>query len=93
MIYDFCRYVTDIVHPSNPFHLILCFELFGYALTLSHLFYQPKKHFLSLPVDFGKMSVQFPACQQVIIQNFVIPLQIPCVPLSPYSDRLFFFGR
>lgn len=39
MIYDFCRYVTDIVHSPNPFHLIFRLKLLRYALTLSHLFY------------------------------------------------------
>ena len=56
MIYDFCRYVTDIVHSPNPFHLIFRLKLLRYTLTICHLLYQPKKYFLYLPVDFGKMG-------------------------------------
>ena len=36
-IYDFCGSLTNVIHRPNPLHLIVCFELFGNALTLSHL--------------------------------------------------------
>ena len=26
VIYDFCGSAADVVNPSNPFHLIVCFE-------------------------------------------------------------------
>lgn len=35
----------------NPFHLILCLELLIYALTFRHMFYELKKHILSLLVN------------------------------------------
>lgn len=31
--------VTDIVHLLYPQHLIICFELFGYAFLFGELFY------------------------------------------------------
>ena len=57
MIYDFGGSTADVIHSSDPLHLIICFEFFGYALTLCHLFYEPKKHILSLLVYIGKVSV------------------------------------
>ena len=42
VIYDFCGSAADIGHPSNPLHLIVCFELFGCAFTFCHLFYKLK---------------------------------------------------
>ena len=59
---DFCGSAANVIHPSNPLHLIVCFELFGHALTLCHLFYEPKKHILSLIVYIGKVSVQLAFC-------------------------------
>ena len=41
VIYDFCGSAADVVNPSNPFHLIVCFEFFCYAFTLCNLFYDP----------------------------------------------------
>lgn len=50
-VYDFhCRF-TQRIYLACPFHRLLGFELFGHALTLRHLFYQPKKQFCCLPVN------------------------------------------
>ncbi len=51
--------------------MIICFELFGHALTFCHLFYEPKKHILSLRIYIGKVSVQFAFCEPLLntIQN------------------------
>ena len=43
IVYNLYSSVSDTVHPNNPFHLINGFELFGYALTLCHLFYKSRK--------------------------------------------------
>ena len=61
-IYYLYRSISDIIHPTNPFHLIVCFELFGHALTLCHLFYKSRKHILCLFVDVCKVSIQFATC-------------------------------
>ena len=92
VIYDFGSSATDVIHPSNPLHLIVCFELFGHALTLCHLFYEPKKHIFSLLVYIGKVSVQFAFCKQGRIKTFAVRLDIPQVPLSPNADFNLFFG-
>jgi len=55
VIYDFCGSAADVIHTSNPLHLIVCFELFGHTFTLRHLPYEPKKHILSPLVYIGKV--------------------------------------
>jgi hypothetical protein len=92
VIYDFCGSAADVIHPSNPLHLIIRFEFFGYTLTLCHLFYEPKKHILSLLVYIGKVSVQFAFCEQGRIKTFAVRLNILQVPLSPNADFDLFFG-
>ena len=74
VVYDFCGSAADIVHPSNPLHLIVCFELVGHALTFCHLFYEPKKHILSLLVYIGKVPIQFAFCEQGRIKTFPYPI-------------------
>ena len=49
VIYDFCGSAANVIHPSNPLHLVIRLEFFGYALTLRHLFYEPKKHIQMVP--------------------------------------------
>ena len=93
VIYDFCGSATDVVNPSNPFHLIVCFEFFCYAFTLCNLFYEPKKHILCLLVYISKVSVQFAFCEQGRIKTFVVRLDILQVPLSPNTDFDLFFGE
>ncbi len=82
---------TDVIHPSNPLHLIIRFEFFGHTLTLGHLLYQPKKHFLCLPVDVSKVAVQFAAGEQGRIGCPAMLLQVTRVAPSPHADGLLFF--
>ncbi len=62
VIYDFCGSAADVIHPSNPLHLIIRYEFFGHTLTLCHLFYEPKKHILCLFINVYKITVQLTAC-------------------------------
>ena len=57
VINDFCGSAADVVHPSNPLHLSIRLEFFSRALTFCHLFYEPKKHILSLLVNVGEIAV------------------------------------
>ena len=77
VIHDFCGSAADIIHPSNPFHLVVCLELFGHAFTLRHLFYVPKKHILSLFINVCKITVQLTACQQISVSHLVVLLDVP----------------
>ena len=66
-VYNFGSSLLDVIHPTNPFHLVVCFELFGYTLTLCHLIYEPRKHILRLLVDVCEVSIQLATCQQISI--------------------------
>ena len=50
-IYDFCGSAADVIHPSNPLHLIVRFEFFCYALTLCHLFNQTIERIFGITVE------------------------------------------
>lgn len=50
--------VADVVHATDPHHLILPLEFFCHAFLLSHLFNKPKDHFLRLFIDIGKIILQ-----------------------------------
>ena len=56
-VHDLGGSVADVVHSTNPRHLIIRFELFGHTLTLCHLFHQPRKHFFRLSVNISKVTV------------------------------------
>ena len=77
VINDLCGSAADIIHPTNPCHLIIYFKFFGHALTLCHLLYEPRKHFFCLLIEVCKVSVQFASCQQIKIQCLAILLDIP----------------
>lgn len=86
--------IPDIVHPMHPEHLILGLELFCDTFHLSHLLYQPKEHFLCLPVDVSKATVQLATGEQGGIGCPAMLLQIAPVALSPHADGLLlFFGQ
>ena len=63
-----------------------------YALCLFHALYEPFKAFLRLPVNVGKIGVEFAACEKIDVYNPAVLLQIIQVPLSPYTYGLLFFG-
>ena len=56
MVYDFHCPFPDVIHPLFPLHLILCFELFGDALLLGHLFRQQEHLLRCLFVDVSQIG-------------------------------------
>ena len=88
VIYDFCGSAADVIHLSNPLHLIVCFEFFGYAHTFCHLFYEPKKQILSLRIYIGKVSVQFAFCEQGRIKTSAVCHRSKSVLTSKYPLRV-----
>ena len=82
---------ADIIHPPEPFHLVVGFQRFGNTICICHLLYQPKKKFLCPSVDIRKIGVQFATCQQSGISHTAMLLEIAEMPLSPYPDWLLFF--
>ena len=43
-----CCSAANIVHPTNPLHLIFRFEFLGNTPMLCHLLYGTRKHILGL---------------------------------------------
>lgn len=62
MIDSFGCTVSAGIHPPDPFHLVVGFQRFRNALSICHLFYQPKKKLLCLSVNVRKIGVQFATC-------------------------------
>ena len=81
---------ADIIHPPDPFHLVVGFQRFGNTICICHLLYQPRKKFLCPSVDIRKIGVQFATCQQSGISHTAMLLEIAEMPLSPYPDWLIF---
>ena len=80
--------IPNVVHSLYPQHLILCFKLFGDALTGGHLFYQLKEHILCPLVQIGKISVQLVSDLQLCVQCLAVLPEIPQMPLTPSADGL-----
>ena len=57
-IYNLHSPISDVIHPSDPLHLVVCLELLRDAFRLGYLLYQPREHLLRLTVDVGKIAVQ-----------------------------------
>ena len=68
------------------------FELFGNSFFFGKLIYQPKKESLCLFFGVGEVGMKLAGSEQVVVQDFVVLLQISKSALSPYADRAFFFG-
>ena len=86
---DFGGAVADVVHAADPFHLVFCFKLFGYALVSFHLVYQLGKHFFCLSVDFGEVVVEGAAYHQFGVQKFLVFADVGEIAFAPYTDVCF----
>ena len=68
--------------PSRPVHSKAFFPLGVLALCLFHTLYEPVGAFLCLPVNVGKVGVEFTACEKIRVCNLTVLLQIVQMPLS-----------
>ena len=89
MVDDFGGAVADVVHPAHPFHLVICFELFGDALAGFHLSYQLRKHFFCLGVDFGEVVIESAVDRQLGVQEFLVFADVGEIAFAPYTDVCF----
>lgn len=77
---------ADAVHPSDPFHLILGFQSFGYALGFLHLLDQPVEHCTCNCAHFLQVGIQRSLKQHAGIEpRFVIP-EVSSPSLSQNAD-------
>ena len=78
--------VADVVHSPNPQHLVFRFDRFRYVFLFGEFFYQPREHFLCLPVNVGKITVQLAACQQnVATYPVILDTTNAAVPIRRYT--------
>ena len=85
-IYNFHSLISDVVHPADPLYLLVCLKLLCDTFRLSHLLYQPKEHFLCLPVDVSKAAVQLATGEQGRIGCPAMHLQVTPMALFPHAD-------
>ena len=52
--------VPNVVHPGNPFHLVVCFQFLGKVLLLGQLRNVSLFRFLRLAVNFFQVGIQGP---------------------------------
>ena len=67
LIYSFHRTDSNIVHLTDPCHLVGGFHCFSDLLRLGHLLDDSVHQLLRLLVNAGELGTQFPAQQQSII--------------------------
>ena len=74
------------IHLLYPQHLVFRFDRFRYAFLFGEFFYQPREHFLCLPVNVGKITVQLAACQQnVVTYPVILDTANAAVPIRRYT--------
>ena len=94
IVNDFCDLISDIVHFSNPLHLIFCFELFSNTFLLRKLFNELVKHFVCFLINICKIRREFAARQQVCVDNRMVIFEVSQMSLAPNSDfNLWLFGQ
>ena len=67
--------------------MVASLELLRDTFCLCHLLYQPKKHFLCLPVNIRQIIVQPVGQQQCGISTVLMLTEIPAVALSPNANQ------
>jgi len=86
VVYDLGSPASYVVHFAYPSDLTDCLELFRYTFLRCHLHCEPFKYLRCLPVNVSKITVQLAVGEQIVVAYPVILLQIPQMPLSPYTD-------
>ena len=67
LVYNFHRTGSNIVHLTDPCHLVGGFQRFGDFLRLGHLLDDSVHQILRLLVNTSEIGIQLPAQQQSII--------------------------
>ena len=76
MEYNYSCLVTDCIHLSYPFKLIIGFLLLRDTFLLFHLCYQLKKHIFRRAVNLLQVGVQLARKQHPDIDAVAVLLQI-----------------
>ena len=77
--YDLVCPITDVIHGSNPCHLVAAFEFLGDTFLFGKLFYQLKIHLICLLINLLQIRVQCPvhshnvdACRTIFPQVLIV---------------------
>ena len=92
-VYNFHSSVSDVIHPTDPIHRIGGLQCLRDTFACCHLLYQPREHFLCLPVNVSKITVQLATGEQGCIQCLVVIFQVAPVSLTPDADMCCFILR
>ena len=86
---NFLCSAADAVHAAYPFHLIGCFECFGYTFLLHHCRNDDCHALVAGLVDLGKVPMQRAACKQVCVEDRTLLFQIAAAhtPVLAVSER------
>ena len=82
----------DVVHPLHPPHRILRFELPGDVLGGGIVCDQPKEKGVGLFFYIGKVGAELASGLQVGIEDGTMLPEIAQPALTPYANRMIFFG-
>ena len=82
--------MSYIVHPTNPFHLVVCFKLLGHTLTLCYLFNQTIEGIFGVTVKLKKIIIQRVFAEHFVIEGLAMLLNVFQMTLTPYADWLTF---
>ena len=85
-IHHLFRSCMDVVHGSDPGHLIGCLELLRDTFGPCHLIDQMKEHFFRPAVHFLQMGVQLAAEEHGGVNGFPILQHVLASALAPDAD-------
>ena len=83
---DFPCTIADVVHGSDPCHLILCFQLLGDALFLRQLRCDQIQLIASLSINVSEIAIQPTAENQIGVEDRTILSEILLVLPAPDAD-------
>lgn len=93
LVHNFHCVCPNVVHPTDPSHLIDCFQRLSNTLSFHHLLDDGAHHFLCLLVNVGKVAVQLATQQQSVIKGSAVFFEIPLVSLPPMYPQTAVFQR
>lgn len=84
---DFLCPISDVIHGSDPCHLILRFQLLIDTLFLCQLCYKQIEFVSCLSVNVSQIAVQFSAENKVGIKHRAMLFQVLLVLPAPHTNR------
>ena len=83
---DFLCTIADVVHGSDPCHLILRFQLLIDTLFLCQLCYEQVEFVSCLSVNVSQIAVQYSAENKIGIEDGAMFFQVLLVLPAPHTN-------